>query len=92
MFLPSGAPQARPEHRLVIEPKKLIKNNNFGSSFRMAKSPVKAAIENDVTPRAEGTLLDFDDDTFKGEEKRLEAELSSLKNHMLFQVQWISNN
>lgn len=57
----------------------------------MAKSPVKAAIENDVTPRAEGTL-DFDDDTFKGEEKRLEAELSSLKNHMLFQVQWISNN
>lgn len=57
----------------------------------MAKSPVKAAIENEVTPRAEGTL-DFDDDTFKGEEKRLEAELSSLKNHMLFQVQWISNN
>ena len=34
----------------------------------MARSPVKVATENDVTPAAEETL-DFDDDTLRGEMK-----------------------
>ena len=40
----------------------------------MAESSPKAATENDDTPAAEETL-DFDDDTLRGEEKRLNADL-----------------
>lgn len=38
----------------------------------MARSPIKAASENDVTQPAEESL-DFDDDTLRGEKKQLES-------------------
>ena len=40
----------------------------------MAESSPKAATENDDTPAAEETL-DFDDDTLRGKEKRLNTDL-----------------
>jgi len=47
----------------------------------MARSPVKNATENDVTPAAE-EALDFDDDTLRGRLKRfahfLEHQLSNV--------------
>ena len=52
----------------------------------MARSPIKVASENDVTPLAEETL-DFDDDNLKGKGKRLGPGLLIINSTSLYLLQ-----